>query len=198
MSALPFDGPTTDEISDHPPLPLAVEFLRETLEHVGTDLSVPTPCHGWDLRMLLAHLDESIATLREGLTTGRIGPPPTRPRPNCAGTEPIRLRAEGLLADWTRLRPHPVTIGDLPIPTTVLGAAAALELTAHAWDLGQSTGQPTLIPDGLAHELLPVAHQLVPIIGRSPLFAPPLRSSAATAGDRLLSHLGRTPRPDTA
>ncbi len=39
-------------------------------------LSRPTPCRGWDLRMLLRHACESLAAIGEGIGTGRVGRDP--------------------------------------------------------------------------------------------------------------------------
>src|SRR6266702_3851478 len=36
-------------------------------------LSRPTPCRGWDLRMLLRHASESLAAIGEGIEAGRVG-----------------------------------------------------------------------------------------------------------------------------
>ena len=33
-------------------------------------LSRPTPCHGWDLGMLLRHASESVAAISEGIDAG--------------------------------------------------------------------------------------------------------------------------------
>ncbi len=36
-------------------------------------LSRPTPCRGWDLRMLLRHASESLAAIGEGIESGHVG-----------------------------------------------------------------------------------------------------------------------------
>jgi len=36
-------------------------------------LSRPTPCRGWDLRMLLLHASESLDAIHEGIDAGRVG-----------------------------------------------------------------------------------------------------------------------------
>ncbi|WP_433193373.1 maleylpyruvate isomerase family mycothiol-dependent enzyme [Nocardia sp. CA-107356] len=170
----------------------AVAYLLAVLHDIGPDLSAPTPCRGWNLRMLLAHVDESIATLREGLAGGRVRITPGPPRPSCAGTLHIRSRAMGLLSDWANEHPGRVVIYGEPMPAALLGTLGALELTVHAWDLTATGPDAPPIPDRLARELLTVAPELVPIADRWPLFGPPIEPPTAAPGDRLLAYLGRT------
>ncbi|MFX0574985.1 maleylpyruvate isomerase family mycothiol-dependent enzyme [Nocardia nepalensis] len=174
----------------------AVVYLLSVLTEVGPDLSAPTPCRGWNARMLLAHVDESIAALREGLAGGQVRLTPGAPLPSCAGTLHIRIRAEALLGDWANEHPESVVVFGRPIPARVLGMVGALELTVHAWDLAAIYPSATPIPDRLARELLTVAPELVPVADRWPLFGPPIEPPTATPGDRLLAYLGRT-RPVT-
>jgi uncharacterized protein (TIGR03086 family) len=170
----------------------AVAYLLSVLRDVGPDLSAPTPCRGWNVRMLLAHVDESIAALREGLAGGQVRATPGAPLPSCAGTLHIRSRAEALLGDWANDHPESVVVFDRPVPARVLGTVGALELTVHAWDLAAIDRSVAPIPDRLARELLTVAPELVPVADRWPLFGPPIEPPTATAGDRLLAYLGRT------
>ncbi|HEY2312453.1 MAG TPA: maleylpyruvate isomerase N-terminal domain-containing protein, partial [Streptosporangiaceae bacterium] len=47
--------------------------LRAVLAVTPELLSRPTPCRGWDLRMLLRHASESVAAISEGIEAGRVG-----------------------------------------------------------------------------------------------------------------------------
>ncbi|MFI9510891.1 hypothetical protein [Nocardia sp. NPDC052566] len=172
----------------------AIAYLLAALPDARADLDGPTPCHDWNLRMLLAHIDESLTALREGFGHGRVCHTPTAPRAVRAGAPPIRMRATGLLGDWTNARPTHVTVDGRPIPVPLFSAVAALELTVHAWDLTAATHTPTPIPHHLARELLTVAPQLVPPTDRHPLFAPPLPTPTTTPSNVLLAYLGRAPR----
>jgi uncharacterized protein (TIGR03083 family) len=53
-------------------------------------LPLPTPCDGWDLRMLLHHVGDSMDALSEGLCTGFVGPwePSGHDGPEPAGSGP--------------------------------------------------------------------------------------------------------------
>ncbi len=112
--------------------------------------------------------------------------------PVLARTEALRQKACGLLVAWGHERPEQVTIGDRVAPTSMVAAAAALEITVHGWDVAQATGRATPIPETLAASLLPVAGGLVSPCDRGRLFAPvldvPDDSSAET---HLLAFLGR-------
>lgn len=166
----------------------AIAYLLAVLPEAGHDPNRPTPCRGWDLGMLLSHIDESICALRAGLTDGRVCLEP--PEPKSTGVAAIRAGATGLLGDWANAHPERVLIGGQPMPTTVFGATGALELTVHAWDLAATTGGG-VIPDPLAGELLAVVPHLVPMADRYPLFAPPLPEAGRSYAERLLAYLGR-------
>ena len=81
---------------------------------------------------------------------------------------------------------------DLPLAEHLLVAAGAIEISVHGWDVGQATGRPDSLPDGLAIELLAIAPLVVDDACRSPHFGPvvavPPASGPAT---RLLAYLGR-------
>ncbi|WP_329406348.1 maleylpyruvate isomerase N-terminal domain-containing protein [Nocardia vinacea] len=170
----------------------AVAYLLSVLPGPGFDLSAPTPCRGWNTRMLLAHVDESIAALREGLAGGQVRVTSGMPLSNCAGTLHIRSRAVAMLGDWANEHPESVVVFGRPVPAPVLGTVGALELTVHAWDLAANDRKAPPIPERLARELLAVAPELVPIADRWPLFGPPIEPPSTAPGDRLLAYLGRT------
>jgi uncharacterized protein (TIGR03086 family) len=167
-------------------------------------LSRPTPCQGWDLRMLLRHACESLAAFSEGIVAGRVGQDPAA-EDGALVADPARAfrhRAGQLLDAWTgpgHQRPA-VEIAGCPLPASVMAAAAALEVAVHGWDISRACGHRQPIPRALATDLLAIAPVLVPRTGRHPLFAAPV-GVAATAGpsDRLAAFLGRSlgraPRP---
>jgi uncharacterized protein (TIGR03086 family) len=176
-------------------------------------LSQPTPCRGWDLRMLLSHADESLTALHEGITAGTVAlisqaalaPSPPPPDPVSA----FRDRVTGLLrASRACLVPggprgdSVITVADRPMTLGTLRAVAALEIAVHGWDITQACGRRLPIPSPLAADLLELSQLLVPPGGRFPLFAPPVPvSGEASPSDRLAAYLGRhpggllTPRP---
>ena len=168
-------------------------------------LCQPTPCRGWDLRMLLTHANESLAALQEGLTAGSvalIGPAPApglapssgqAADPAAAFSDRVTrlLRVSRVSADAPdRL----IAVADRPITLGILRAVAALEIAVHGWDVSQACGQRLPIPPALATDLLELSAPLVPRAGRHPMFAPPVPvAPAASPSDRLIAFLGRHP-----
>ncbi|HEX6854133.1 MAG TPA: maleylpyruvate isomerase family mycothiol-dependent enzyme [Streptosporangiaceae bacterium] len=92
----PGPGPGTGGL-----LAAALEYALRAAEPAGPGLLArPTPCRGWDLRMLLRHVAESLAVLQEGLTSRRIALHPG-PEDAAVTADPLaafRDRAARLLA----------------------------------------------------------------------------------------------------
>lgn len=163
-------------------------------------LPCPTPCRGWDLRMLLRHASESLAAIGEGIEAGHVDLDPAAEDGDLAADpgRAFRDRVGQLLDAWTSPghQRQVIEIAGCPLAASVMAAAAALEVAVHGWDISQACGQRQPIPRALAASLLVIAPVLVPRTGRHPLFAAPV-TMPATAGpsDRLAAFLGRAPRP---
>lgn len=172
----------------------SLAYTRVMLADVRPDhLDRPTPCTGWDLHHLLAHMEDALDAFTEA-AAGRveIDPvPETETR-----VEALREKACALLGAWTAARPIAtdcVEVGDLGLDATLLVATAALEITVHGWDVGQATGRGTPIPDDLARGLLTIAEHVIDADDRGPRFASPRPTTAdAGADDRLLAWTGRS------
>ncbi|UGY91794.1 TIGR03086 family metal-binding protein [Streptomyces gobiensis] len=187
----------------------AISYALGTVRPVTPELlHQPTPCQGWDLRMLLRHLNESLAALLEGVGTGAIalGPGPEDGRAADDPAEAFRLRATGLLAAWANdgcaggaggsdRTGRLITVAGCPLTAGAVTSAGALEIAVHGWDIARSSGQRRPVPRGLATELLGLCPLLVPPSNaRSPLFAPAVAlPSSAGPSDRLVAFLGRDP-----
>ncbi len=163
----------------------------------SSSLACPTPCRGWDLGQLLVHLDESLAAIGEAAELGRVAmaPRPVRPDPSQL-VDRIVERACRTRAAWrARVTSAPLTIGDLGLGRDTVALVGALEIAVHGWDVAWATGRNQALPGALAVELLDVALAVVTAEERAHRFAPALPEDlSAPAGDRLLAHLGRTPR----
>jgi uncharacterized protein (TIGR03086 family) len=177
----------------------AIGYALGAVQAVTPDvLSRPTPCRGWDLRMLLRHASESLAALCEGAEAGRVGLRPSADDDEAA--DPVRTfreRAGLLLAAWTGASgpQEVITIADRCMPSGMMADAGALEIAVHGWDMSRACGHRRPIPGPLAAELLEVARLLVPATGRHPLFAAPVAvAPMAGPSDRLTAFLGRTPQ----
>jgi uncharacterized protein (TIGR03086 family) len=153
----------------------------------------PTPCHGWDLRMLLEHVNESLIALHEGLAGGCVALLPADCPSACDPVLVFRNRTRLLLhASAGADCGASVTIAGQPVPVGVMTAMASIEIAVHGWDVSQACGQRLPVPPALATDLLELSVLLVPLAGRYPLFGPPVPvPGSASPSDRLAAFLGR-------
>ncbi|MYS21629.1 TIGR03086 family protein [Streptomyces sp. DvalAA-14] len=182
----------------------AVHYGLRAVEGVGSDaLSRPTPCAGWDLDMLLCHVNESMSALREGAESHCIGlgPPDRRPRPPGASGVPDRVAAfrDGaldLLLAWRHRaagRPE-MEVGGLSLADQTVAFVGAVEIAVHGWDIAESCGTRRAIPTPLALAMLEWAPLFVDDGARPLLFAAPVPvPPQASPSDRLVAYLGRQP-----
>jgi uncharacterized protein (TIGR03086 family) len=199
------------------PLSRGLELLESALGYALASaalvtpplLSGPTPCAGWDVRTLLAHLGDSIAVLHQSLAgpgpavADQAVAGPARPDPDPQpgrGADPVAVlqrEAARLLADCAAAGPaeHRIPVGGHALAGSIVAVTGALEITVHGWDVAAACGGPRPVPPGLAIVLLPVAQLFVPPGTRPGLFAGPVRVPApAGPGDQLVAFLGRRPR----
>ena len=173
----------------------AINYTLGALHPVtAAQMSAPTPCRAWDLRALLAHLDESLTALHEAAALGRVCLAVPQPRPPADPVAAVRDRASLLLGEWTSTHRAGATVGDAELTTAILATAGAVEVAVHGWDVARSVGRGHPLPAALAEELLALTPCLVSDADRPVRFAAPVVVPAgATAGDRLLAFLGRHP-----
>ncbi|WP_139978800.1 TIGR03086 family metal-binding protein [Nocardioides litoris] len=192
--------PLTDP---RPALLAAAAQLTPYVEGVGeTDLDRPTPCDGWVVRDLLAHLLAVADRVPHVLGGGHPSEVPSM----VGGLDD----AAGLVAGWTDRQPalaaaladddllgrtvhHPA--GDMP-------AAAAIgtyvsELLVHAWDLAAALGDTSGLDDRQAEACLPAIVRALPAEIRGEEWVPfgevvPVADDAR-ATDRLVAWVGRDP-----
>jgi len=155
----------------------------------------PTPCRGWDLRMLLRHVNDSLAALTEAAGAGRVSVWPADEPPGDDLAATFRERARKL-ADACAVCDHRdrvVGIADRGVTLSTVAILGALEVTLHGWDISRACGPARPIPAPLAADLLVIAPVLVSG-GREPLFAPPVVvAQGCEPGDQLVAFLGRNP-----
>ena len=179
----------------------AVELLDRSLAYTRVALADvrpelldrPTPCRGWDLGRLLAHMEDGLDAFTEA-AAGRVEVDPV-PATDTR-VEALREKACALLGAWTAARPvgPAVEVGDLGLEAPLLVATAALEITVHGWDVGQATGREAPVPHDLARGLLAIAEHVIDPGDRGPRFATPRPVAAdAAAGAQLLAWTGRAP-----
>ncbi|WP_228452814.1 TIGR03086 family metal-binding protein [Streptomyces alkaliterrae] len=190
-------------------LVLAAGYAARTVRAVRPEqLERPTPCAGWDVRMLLTHLEDSVAALCEGLILGRVAAGSDAHGPDgglaaCPlGREPVVPRVSDALEVLARAAGRgpgarsAVPVDGVPLRAALLRRAGAVELVVHGWDVaaaldGGDRRPPP--PAALAAALLPVVPLVVPPPAqRGTLFAAPLAARGdAPPGERLLAALGR-------
>lgn len=172
----------------------ALAYTRVLLADVGPDdLDRPTPCAGWTLGQLLAHMEDALDAFTEA-GAGRVEIDPVQETET--RVEALREKACALLAAWTSAGPatEEVAVGEVHLDAPLLVATAALEITLHGWDVGQATGRRTRIPDDLARGLLAIAERVIDPGDRGPRFAGPRPSpDGADSDERLLAWTGRVP-----
>ena len=173
----------------------ALGYTRARLAGVHDGLlDRPTPCEGWTLGDLLAHMEDALDAFTEA-AGGEV-------EVHGGGRADVRVaaiqeKACALLGAWGGTMPGDVVItardGGLDLRSTLLVATAALEVTVHGWDVGRATGDAADIPTELARDLLLVAERVVGPGDRGVRFAAPRAVAADAPYDvRLLAHLGRT------
>ncbi|MEO9322578.1 TIGR03086 family metal-binding protein [Nocardioides sp. C4-1] len=183
---------------DHPDrgvelLERALVYTRAALLYVRpVHLFRPTPCADWDLDRLLDHMHDALVAFEEG-AAGEVAP---EPPPHALDVRVATLQAKAcdLLGAWSGARTTLVRVGGMPVPTSVVVRAAALEITVHGWDVAQATGHRSPLPPDLALMLHPVAAALVDDADRGHRFAFPRHPGSDPApAERLLAFLGRDP-----
>ncbi|TWH01924.1 uncharacterized protein (TIGR03086 family) [Nocardioides sp. J9] len=153
------------------------------------DVDRPTPCLGWTLAGLLAHMEDALDAFAEA-ADGAVGLHCSGPSPLVERVERLQVKACGLLHAWMEATSPTVDVGGHPLPVDTVARIAALEVTVHGWDVGRTTGRGSAIPERLAADLLPTALQVA--LGDDPRFAPPRPVPVdAPTGVHVLALLGR-------
>jgi uncharacterized protein (TIGR03086 family) len=160
-------------------------------------MSRPTPCRGWDLEALLAHMEDALAALQEAVDMAFVDLDcHQRDGGAVDDRDPVarlRDRACRLLGAWARADGRQaVWIGGRRLPASVLTSAGALEIAVHGWDVAEACGRRRPIPPAMAAELLVIAPLLVADADRGVRFAAPVDPpSSASPSDQLIAYLGR-------
>ncbi|WP_101789585.1 TIGR03086 family metal-binding protein [Nonomuraea indica] len=154
-------------------------------------LDAATPCGDWDLRSLLDHTVQSMATFADALDGGgaTVTGPWDAAMADLAARARLAWRQPGAMD-----RTYELPFGTMPGP--VMASANLLEAVVHGWDISQAGGEAASIPDDLASAVLTFAHAAIGEAQRGDAFGPalgPALDTGATASERLVAYLGRTP-----
>jgi uncharacterized protein (TIGR03086 family) len=176
----------------------AINYTLGSLRAVPPEaMSYPTPCRDWDLRALLAHMNDSLTALHEAIHIGYVGldPPEVDSDPMVDPVTALRDRARQLLGAWANAGSRDLlTIAGCPITASIVTGTGAVEIAVHGWDVARTCGRHHPIPPSLAEEMLELSPLFVTAADRPYRFAAPVDvSPSASPGDRLIAFLGRHP-----
>lgn len=172
----------------------AVGYALGSLHEVTPEsMAGPTPCAGWTLHRLMAHLDDGLQALYGALDEGAVDVEPIV-QETCP-VAVLQARASGLLGALSAPGGREaVRIGGCELTTALVAGCGALELAVHGWDIARACGVRHPLPHALATDLLELAPLLVTPHDRPARFATPVPvPTTATPGDKLVAWLGRTP-----
>ncbi|MCX4099037.1 TIGR03086 family metal-binding protein [Nocardia sp. alder85J] len=160
---------------------------------------LPTPCIGWSVRDLLAHVIgqdlRNFAISAHGGTADWAAPAGSL---SADRLTQFRVGAEEVLTIWRAadpIRPVPVPGGGTAPLRSRLDQQIA-ESTVHTWDLAQATGARVVLDDALADHSLAWSRPLLrpEIRGPDQAFGAEIPvDPAAPAYDRLAGWFGRDP-----
>ncbi len=188
------EGDRTDTLAAYTS---ACAFFGERLSNVtDLDWDLPTPCDGWDVRTLVAHVATGEALVTQVLSGG--GSWDAEVDPSVLGLNPMTVwRGTALAAlevasgEGVLDAIHAHAVGDLP--GGVIVGFRVTDNLVHGWDLARACGADVELPEVLAERCLDFWLPLAGSAGMGAHFGGPVMPpEGASAGVRLLSLLGRT------
>jgi uncharacterized protein (TIGR03086 family) len=172
------------------------------------DLSRPTPCAGWDLADLLAHMTvqhrgfaaaargngADLAVWDPATVVGAVQADPAATYRAAAADVLDAFAADGVLD-------APFALPELAAAATFPGAMAIgfhfIDYVIHGWDVARTIGVRFELPADVVAAVLPIAFAVPDGEYRTAEDGPFARAVAVVDGasdlDRVLSHLGRSP-----
>ncbi|GAA2802078.1 TIGR03086 family metal-binding protein [Mycolicibacterium pallens] len=165
-----------------------------------TDLDLPSPCSGWDVRSLLSHTVASIDAFAAAVDGGE-GPTEQElfSGADILGADPLAVvrgsiersqRAWSTITDWER----PVTsvLGEMPAGQAV--GIVTYSTLIHGWDLAVAINRAVEFDEAEATLAEQVGSALVPALRPQDLFGPAVPTDGgATPTQRVVAFAGRHP-----
>jgi uncharacterized protein (TIGR03086 family) len=164
------------------------------------DLSLPSPCSGWNVRSLLSHTVASIDAFAAAVDGGS-GPTEQElfSGADILGSDALTVvqrsversqRAWATITDWQL--PVTTVLGEMPAGQAV--GIVTYSTLIHSWDLAVAINRVVEFDEteaGLAEE---VGSHLVPALRPQDLFGPEVQTdAAATPTQRVVAFAGRNP-----
>jgi uncharacterized protein (TIGR03086 family) len=164
-------------------------------EVTDADLGRSTPCAGWDLAALLAHVAGQYHGFARALETGDAPVEALAPVAfsaeswsRCLGE--LRAALDDVDLDGTA---RIVELAPMPLPVRYVLRAQLLDTVVHSWDIARALDRVWEPPHRLVAEVAAIAES-IPATASGPgrAFAVPL-SRAGTVWERTLARVGRDP-----
>jgi uncharacterized protein (TIGR03086 family) len=173
----------------------ALELATEQVQAVRTaDLDRPTPCAGWDLATLLAHMTGQNHGFADAL---RGGTDPAAYAPTTGWAESVADLLDAVARPGTDEVLLPEISTTLRFPVDVVVGFQLLDTVVHTWDVATALGRVWRPGPELADAVLAQARQ-VPAgearTARGAAFGPVLTVGDDDPWAQALALLGRVPR----
>lgn len=183
----------------------AVEVSRALVRRITADqLGLPTPCAGWDLGALLAHMTVQHHGFARAVAGERTDV--TDWQPAAPGDDPVAAydtAADHVIAAFgapgvTEGRAYlPEIRGGVTVPVPMAMSFHFVDYVVHSWDVAATLGVPVTFDDDVLAAALAVAEQVPDDEGSRGLgmafaAALPTVPEAGTL-ERVLTRLGRSP-----
>ncbi|MDV3130046.1 TIGR03086 family metal-binding protein [Mycobacterium sp. 21AC1] len=199
---------TTISADIRPPHRTAVLRSIDVVNTVTTtDLNLPTPCAGWTLTDLLAHMTVQhrgfAAAARGNGADEEIWRPGTVV--DAVATDPVAAYAAAAHEVLDAFAADGVDEATFALPefgpgATFPGSLAMgfhfVDYVVHGWDVAATLGTPYELPADVVEAVLPLVLMVpdgeIRTAAGAP-FAPAVKATGATDFERILLHLGRTP-----
>jgi uncharacterized protein (TIGR03086 family) len=183
----------------------AVEVSRSFFRRITADqLGLPTPCAGWDLAALLAHMTvqhhgfaRAVAGERTDVTDWQpvpLGEDPVADYDTAADRVITAFAAPGTAAGRAYL---PEIRGGVTVPAPMAMGFHFIDYVVHSWDVAATLGLPVAFDDEVLAAAVVVAEQVPDdesSRGLGMAFAAALPTGPEAGSlDRVLTRLGRSP-----
>jgi uncharacterized protein (TIGR03086 family) len=180
------------------PLAKSVADTAAMLRGVKPDqLTAPTPCAGWDVRVLTNHLLQVVGALH---LAGRRQPVPDalwgQDLVDEAWADRFDDEGRAAVAAWARPDAWDGTVGmgGAEMPAPMIATMFVSDLAVHGWDLARATGQDHHCDDGVAELTYRFLTDTADQGRRMGIFAAPVPvAGTAPAFVRALALSGRDP-----
>lgn len=157
------------------------------------DLTKPTPCADYDVRALLDHLLHVVVEFQKLAVKQDADFSHTPNYPDWRAQFPAETAK--LVDAWGRPGADEGIAGNMQMPAQTVGGLALLDLTIHASDLAQATGQRFEPDPEVFAEVSNLVEQMGPTAIEWKVFKAPVAAPAdASPMQRLLARTGRDPR----